>query len=228
MSFNITTRQRGFSMIEVMISLFIIAVGLLGLASLQSKAQVAELEAYQRAQALLILTDIVDTMHANRLTATCFRITTDRASGTPFIGNGYDSAATPPTCTVSTSAYNTLAVAALTRLDGLLDGSAETISGSGSQVGAMIGARACISYNSDAYNAVSNTGGELANNSGATITGTGEYTIAVVWQGMVDLFDLSDTASTTIAPALNCAVGQFGDNKKRRMVSMKVRLAVLN
>ena len=48
MNINMTSRQRGFSMIEIMISLFILSVGLLGLASLQTKAQVAELEAGRR------------------------------------------------------------------------------------------------------------------------------------------------------------------------------------
>ena len=224
MNLRMTSRQHGFSLIEVLISMVIIAVGLLGLASLQSKAQVSELEAYQRAQALLLLTDIADTMRGNRLTAGCFAITDTLAGGTPYIGDdagtGHNGAFT---CTASTAAYNNQAIAALTRIDNLLKGAAEETA-SGTKVGAMIGARACVSYNSAAYNSLTNPGGELQNAGGATLPGTGEYTIAVSWQGMIDLFDLQSTAD----PAINCSRNLYGDVKKRRVVSMKIRLADLN
>ena len=40
-------------MIEVMVTLLIILVGLLGIGGLQMQAQISELESYQRAQALI-------------------------------------------------------------------------------------------------------------------------------------------------------------------------------
>ena len=58
--------QRGVGLIEVLISLVIIAIGLLGLAALQGKAQKAELESYQRSQALILLQDVAGRLRANR------------------------------------------------------------------------------------------------------------------------------------------------------------------
>jgi type IV pilus assembly protein PilV len=59
-------RQAGLSMIEVLVSILILAFGLLGMASLQSKVQVSETEAYQRSQALLALSDMSERISANR------------------------------------------------------------------------------------------------------------------------------------------------------------------
>ena len=59
-------RQRGVTMIEVLISIFILTVGMLGAASLQFRMQTAELEAYQRTQAIVLLQDMVARINANR------------------------------------------------------------------------------------------------------------------------------------------------------------------
>jgi type IV pilus assembly protein PilV len=194
--------SRGFSMVEVMVTLIIILVGLLGIAGLQIKAQVSELESYQRAQALILMSDIVDRMNINRLTAPCFIITTNTNTGTPFIGAAGSGHLGTPSCTASTAAYNTQAVETLSGMDSLLKGAAEVLSGS--SVGAMIGARACISY--DASTEMSGS------------PGTGLYTVIVTWQGMAEL----------LAPVnMNCAVGLYGSEPQRRAVSTTVRMARL-
>lgn len=59
-------RERGVGLIEVLISILVIAIGLLGLAALQGKAQKAELESYQRSQALILLQDMSNRLRANR------------------------------------------------------------------------------------------------------------------------------------------------------------------
>ena len=53
-------------MIEVLVSLVILLLGLLGLIGLQAKAHNAEIESYQRAQAIVLLQDMFDRMNANR------------------------------------------------------------------------------------------------------------------------------------------------------------------
>lgn len=191
-------------MIEVLVSLIIILVALLGIAALQGRAQIAELEAQQRAMALILVSDISDRMIANKQTLSCFAFTSNLTAGTPFIGvagaSPGDHAATSG-CAASTSAYNTLADAALAEIDDLLEGSAETAGGT--NVGGMIGARACISYDA----ATELTG----------LPGTGLFTVAVSWQGMADL----------VTPAVNCAVGMYGTEAKRRTVASSFRLADL-
>ncbi|MBI2969610.1 MAG: type IV pilus modification protein PilV [Gammaproteobacteria bacterium] len=191
----------GFSMVEVLVTLIIILVALLGIAALQARAQVAELEAQQRAQALILMSDIVDRINANRETVSCFALTTNIAAGTPFIGADGTGHLGSSSCTASTSAYNTLADDTITALDNLLQGNTETVGGS--NVGAMIGARACVSYDSAT---------EISG-----LSGTGLYTVVVTWQGMADL----------VAPAASCAVGLYGDETKRRAVSTTFRIADL-
>ncbi|NCC41542.1 MAG: type IV pilus modification protein PilV [Gammaproteobacteria bacterium] len=57
--------QRGVGLIEVLIALVMISFALLGLAALQGKAQRAELESYQRSQALILLQDMASRLRAN-------------------------------------------------------------------------------------------------------------------------------------------------------------------
>ena len=68
----------------------ILLVGLLGLAALMTSSQKAESESYQRAQALLLLQDMVERINANRAVAACYAITTDPSAGTPYLGVGAD------------------------------------------------------------------------------------------------------------------------------------------
>jgi type IV pilus assembly protein PilV len=61
--------QHGVSMLEVLIAIVLLAIGLLGVAQLQFRTQTAELEAYQRTQAIVLLQDMVDRINANRKNA---------------------------------------------------------------------------------------------------------------------------------------------------------------
>ena len=64
--------MRGTSMIEVLVTLVIVAIGLLGLAGLQSRLQISEMESYQRAQALILLNDMASRLAANRANAASY------------------------------------------------------------------------------------------------------------------------------------------------------------
>jgi type IV pilus assembly protein PilV len=56
--------QRGVTMLEVLITIFIVSFGMLGLAGLQARMLLAQVEAYQRAQAVTILKNMVARLHA--------------------------------------------------------------------------------------------------------------------------------------------------------------------
>ena len=58
-------RQGGFTLIEVMVALVILAVGLLGMASLMNRSQQSNESAYSRSQATLLAYEIVERMRAN-------------------------------------------------------------------------------------------------------------------------------------------------------------------
>ena len=198
--------QRGFSMLEILISMFIMAVGLLGLVGMQALAQKAEFESYQRAQALILLNDIIDRVNTNRRAATCYAITTNTSGGYPYLGttgaNRFDTASFSCPALASTPDLATKAGNDLIEIDAMLNGAAEQLGGG--QVGAMTGARACISYDS----------------------GTMAYAVAVAWQGGSGTFS---PAGWSNAPAgvANCALNLYGSDTQRRVVWSLVRVASL-
>lgn len=59
-------RQRGATLIEVLIAVLILSIGLLGLASLQVNSLRFNHSAYLRSQATILAYDITDRMRANR------------------------------------------------------------------------------------------------------------------------------------------------------------------
>ncbi|MCY1270787.1 type IV pilus modification protein PilV [compost metagenome] len=117
----------GFSLVEVLVTLVILAVGLLGVAALQSRLHASEAEAYQRSQALILLKDMESRLSANRNFAASY-VT---GSSSP-LGVGM-------TCATSTTTRQQLDSAEWCNA---LQGAAE-ISGT-DKVGAMIGGRGCI------------------------------------------------------------------------------------
>jgi type IV pilus assembly protein PilV len=191
---NSSQTQAGFSMIEVLVTLIILMTGLLGLAGLQAQGQRSELESYQRVQALILLQDIEERINANRKVAACYALTTDTTNGTPYLGV---SATASPACTSGTLEQQARAIQDMQDWSASLAGAAET-SGGGSSVGAMVGARGCVSL----IDAASQT-----------------YLISIAWQGI---------GKTAAPPAgLGCAKGLYGDEAQRRVVSITLRIASL-
>jgi len=118
--------SRGVTMLEVLVAIAILTFGLLGLASLQFQLQSAELEAYQRTQAIVHLQDMVDRVNANRRNAA------DYVTASP-LGTA---------STIDCSAPGTLAQKDQCAWHAALLGSSETKGGV--LLGAMNGARGCV------------------------------------------------------------------------------------
>ncbi len=151
----------GFTMIEVLVTLVVIAIGLLGLAALQTRVHQAEFEAYNRAQALVLLDAIVNRINANRATAPCYAITSN--GGTPYLGVPDAGHASAVTCSGYGDANTQqLAVNDLNEWDRMAQGTTELVGTTA--VGAALGARGCISFD--------------------PVTAT--YTVAVAWQGIAE------------------------------------------
>ncbi|CAL1241509.1 type IV pilus modification protein PilV [Candidatus Methylocalor cossyra] len=62
-------RHAGFTLLEVLVAMVVLAIGLLGLAGLQNSGLRSDLSAYHRSQATLLAYTILDAMRANRQTA---------------------------------------------------------------------------------------------------------------------------------------------------------------
>lgn len=115
------------TLIEVLVTLVILSVGLLGLAGLQSRLQMSEMESYQRAQALLLLNDMANRIAVNRNAAASYITGTDSPLGASM------------TCPNTTSTQQQ--VDAKEWCDAL-QGAAETEGTS--KLGAMLGGRGCV------------------------------------------------------------------------------------
>jgi type IV pilus assembly protein PilV len=120
--------QQGISMIEVLVTIVIVTFGLLGLAGLQSRLHVSEMEAYQRAQALILLEDMSN------------RITTNRTAAANYVTGTGTPLGTGNTCTYTTSSSRQVQDSC--EWNNALQGATEVAGGS--KVGAMVGARGCV------------------------------------------------------------------------------------
>lgn len=176
-------RNRGFSLIEILITIVILMVGLLGLAGLQGRALTSQMESYQRSQALILLKDMVDRLNANRKNAALYVSELNPAAGCPAAGSSVVSKDMTEWCNA-------------------LKGATE-VQGTAS-VGAMIGARGCITQT-------------VAPASGVP----SQYLVAVAWQGL----------NRTAIPTIPCGLNQYGvgaNDALRRVVALPVVIADLN
>jgi type IV pilus assembly protein PilV len=117
-------------MIEVLVTIVIVAFGLLGLAGLQGRLQSSEMESFQRSQALLLLNDMANRIATNRSNASEYAV---GATLTDPLGAGM-------TCPTTTA---TIVEADLKEWCDALQGAGEEAA-SGNKVGAMIGGRGCV------------------------------------------------------------------------------------
>jgi len=197
-------KQIGFTMIEVLITLVVLIIGLLGLIGLQARSQQAEMESYQRGQALVLMQDMIDRINANRTDAHNLSYVTT----TPVGGGGLLT-----DCSALTGYQFDLC-----EWGNLLKGAAEVAVGgqcsttSGAKcVGAMLGARGCIAYDATT---------EFVDGTGANLPGTGVYTITVAWQGL----------APTVAPLATVTCGQnlYSSEPQRRAITQTLRIGNLN
>ncbi|MCY1280801.1 type IV pilus modification protein PilV [compost metagenome] len=121
-------RQSGFTLVEILVTLLILAVGLLGMAGLNARVLNGQFEAYQRSQALRLVEDMASRIRNNPKAArngdygsTTVYGVTEQDCGTGYSVN-YDR------CTWSEA----------------LRGVGVNSEGGAQQLGSIIGARGCI------------------------------------------------------------------------------------
>jgi type IV pilus assembly protein PilV len=122
---SLVKKQFGTSMIEVLVTLVVTAIGLLGLAGLQYRVQMSDVESYQRAQALVLLQDMSARISTNRAAAASYVTTAPLGFGEP--------------CPTDVDTRQELDAV---QWCNALQGAAE-VQGA-SKAGAMLGARGCV------------------------------------------------------------------------------------
>ena len=187
-------QQRGTTLVEILVTVVILSFGLLGIAIFQAKTQVASIESYQRAQAIVLLEDMQSRMAGIAATAAVNYVTTAP------IGTG----GTATSCATETLGANRDKCEWGLALRGAAE--VQVTGGVAANVGAMIGARGCIT--------------EIQAAQDVTSAGCrhGIYMVTVAWQGL----------HPTKAPSLSCGLNQYGAENYRRAISARVALGVPN
>ena len=114
----------GFAMVEVMVTIVLLVIGLLGLAVLQTKISAIQMEGYQRAQALLLAQDMAD------------RIAARKASADSYVGNNFGTGNEESCASLTGHALDTC------NWSNAIRGASEKLGTD--RVGTLVGGRGCI------------------------------------------------------------------------------------
>ena len=150
-------RQRGFSLIEVLITLFVFAIGILTVAGLQLISKKSNYDAAQRTTAAMLGNDIAERMRTNLSSngiALADYIVEDLGGGT-LSAPGTD-------CTATSCDKDQMAAWDLYEWEQALDGASEA------GAGGLVQPNACI-------------------RSDTTVGGAGVYHIVIAWRGVTAL-----------------------------------------
>lgn len=188
-------------MIEVLVTLLITSLGLLGIAALFANSQKFVDESFQRNEALSIARQLSERIAANLVNA--------RAGTSSKYNIGSDASAAPGSGSFSTSTSRDCSSAACTpveladydmrQFDSALQGASKRTTSGSANVQGLTLARGCVRFIDDA---------------GST-TDVGRYEITVAWQGRDD---------SAAPPSTNtCAQNLYDSNdRRRRIVSLVV------
>ena len=193
-----TGTQRGFSLLEIIITMAILAVGLLGLAGMQARALNAEADSFSRAQAMMLANEMADRMNANlaevKTSTTPATGYNQQSSGGVKVefGTAYNNdciTALNNTATLQLeccAAKSSVAARDLCEWDLSLKGIGEAVGSS--KVGGMNAGRACV-VNTGASN---------------------EFQIEVVWQGRdIGTASSANTCGATAIPTRRSGVARI-------------------
>lgn len=194
--------MRGFSLIEVLVSMVVVSVGALSVASLQLVSKRAVRDAGQRLEATQLAHGLLERMNAN---SSMSALQTYVATASPYLGLGRISAPTiavpAPDCSAaaSTCTPEQLAQLDLWLWERLLDGATEQAGGT--DVGGLLFPTACL----------------LPPAAGAGTAGN--YTLVIAFRGTAALPDNS---------AIACGSGAaFGDGTRLYGDSDEYRRAII-
>jgi type IV pilus assembly protein PilV len=179
-------------MVEVLVSLAVLSIGLLGTAALQMQAKRSNLGSIERTTASMLANDLFERMRANPSMFATYRDALDSTQSTGFAG----SIEPAPDCESSSCSPFELAEHDVWEWEQALIGAAEE--SEGENTGGLVLPMACLT--------------------GPTDGGSGTYTIAINWRGH-DEIDTS-TPDPCGADASGRYDGDLGTGSLRRTIVM--------
>ncbi len=203
--------RRGFTLIEVLVTLVILMFGLLGIVGLMAKGQKASYEAYQRQMALSLASDMVERIQSNKTQAAAYALAATPPGQTVGTGGARYTAlvtgALTPNCGADGAVCNGTELTAydLALWEGLLQGYGErSVAGATTLIGGVIGARGCIEQ-------VLAPVACPAPSANPPFTRT-TYRVSVAWQGFEDLGAVNFPTT--------CGANLYGLPGQRRVVAL--------
>lgn len=202
-------RDDGFTLIEVLVTIVILMIGLLGVLNLQARSSNVEFESYQRGQALTLAREMAARVSGARGSYTGFvNAAVSSTDGSVFVGTGsgaedFADTTDPDNPTCVSAGADALSVAKFEMCQWQLALQGTAVTDNGGNAGAMIGANGCLIRVNPA------TAGALA-----------DFFVVVIWQGTAPRADAPGMiAGEEPSPISECAPDvDFGSGLRRGVV----------
>jgi type IV pilus assembly protein PilV len=149
-------RQAGFSLTESLVTLFVVSIGLLGVAGLQVTAKQVSHDSIQRTTAATLAQDMIERLRANSQNLAYF-------AGQSVTGSTIPAEPSPVCNSADPCSPEALAAHDLWEWEQLLSGASELQAGTSVKTGGLVEPTGCIS--------------------GPAGGGAGTYTVAIAWRG---------------------------------------------
>jgi type IV pilus assembly protein PilV len=186
---NINYKQKGFTLIEVLIAFVILSVGLLSIVSLQAMSKIFTHQALQRTMAVSLADSIVERIRTNPGALLTY-------TATATVGGGTKGAEPVPNCMVNAVCSNIqLATHDLWEWEQNMDGA--TVTAGGANASGLITPQACLSFAPR-----------------AGMTRTGFLTVRVQWTGLNSISDAVTVSGTNC----NAGIAENTDLFRRQVV----------
>ena len=182
--------ESGFTLIEALVTAFILAVGIMGIVSLLSLSKVSQHESIQRTRAVVLADDILERMRRNPAGMSVYNVGLSAPLG------GASRGTEPvPNCQSGTCASDELARYDLWAWERLLDGTSAIVTDSGASTVGVRNVRACIDFTADDGR-----------------QNTGIVDVVIQWQG------LQETADAVVSGGTVCGDAAAEDTTRRQVI----------
>jgi type IV pilus assembly protein PilV len=182
--------QSGFTLIEALVTAFILAVGIMGIVSLLSLSKVSQHASIQRTRAVVLADDILERIRRNPAGMSVYNVGLSAPLGDASRGTE-----PVPNCQSGTCAPDELARYDLWAWERLLDGSSAIVTDGGAYTVGVRNVRACIDFTADDGR-----------------QNTGIVDVVIQWQG------LQETADAVVSGGTVCGDAAAEDTTRRQVI----------